>query len=494
MMHDGNDKMNSMETEMMANAESEKDLAACRGVLSSQEALTWCLNRDGLLEISGLGKIPDFSCGRNPAPPWEEKKDLIRELVIREGVDEIGIRAFAGCRNLEKADLPETLCRIDAYAFMDCTRLEKVLIPEGVRLCHIYEQIDDSADAELLRFGINAFYRTPWALTRWGKYYIRSGVLYALFTDEENAELPSNVHTISKFAFAGTNARTVRIPDSVTAIGDYAFTSSRLRFLAVPDSVSADKIGSFAFTGTELSSVSFPGRWGKVRRALIDQLLNRETARDPDEQIRLPSFFEIGLAADRKYGPFKKITIRERKPKTAGRPDTGTSKCIYGVRALYPGVPLQRKIQRGSVLIGIIYDDIRIQHVVTCSWNRDEKCPENFRLYPCIDPENGTISAWSDCRYGVDDNSINWYYACVTGTSEDGAAVRAAFKDCHEEWFWSNGEGFYSNRYYGGNLEIDLLELWIRQHPEVRILSSKEWGENNRSGEVFYMPPGPEAG
>ena len=74
MMHDGNDKMNSMETEMMANAESEKDLAACRGVLSSQEALTWCLNRDGLLEISGLGKIPDFSCGRNPAPPWEEKK------------------------------------------------------------------------------------------------------------------------------------------------------------------------------------------------------------------------------------------------------------------------------------------------------------------------------------------------------------------------------------------------------------------------------------
>ena len=168
----------------------------------SKENLAWHLGNDGVLVISGLGKVPDFSCGRNPAPPWEDKKELIRELVIREGVDEIGIRAFEGCRNLKKVIFPETLCRINAYAFAGCTLLDQILIPEGVHLCHIYEDVRGNGDEEILCFGVGSFYRTPWALTRWGKYYIRSGVLYALFTDEENAELPSNVHTISKFAFA----------------------------------------------------------------------------------------------------------------------------------------------------------------------------------------------------------------------------------------------------------------------------------------------------
>lgn len=366
MMHDGNDKMKGMGTGLKMTDKLEAGRFEACGALGRCETLTWSLDRDGVLEISGLGKVPDFSCGRNPAPPWNNKKDLIRELVVREGIDEIGIRAFEGCRNLKKAILPETLCRIDAYAFMDCTLLEEVLIPEGVRFCHVYETVDDSDDTELLRFGIQAFYRTPWALARWGKYYIHSGVLYALFTDEEHPLIPSTVHTISKFAFAGTNAHTAYVPDSVTAISDYAFSSSHLRFLAIPDSVPADHIGNYAFTATELSLVSFPGSWGKVRRRLIDQLLRRESRGEPDDLISLSSIYEIVLTADKNYGPFKKLRIQERKPGTAGRSVDGNPFCVYGVRVLSPGVPLQRKILRGSVLIGIIYDDSLVQYTIAC--------------------------------------------------------------------------------------------------------------------------------
>ena len=274
MVHDGNDNMNKVETEVQVSEEPDPDTI---GAFGGHEAVSWCLTESGQLVISGLGKVPDFSCGRNPAPPWEDKKDLIRELVIQEGIDEIGIRAFAGCQNLKRVRLPETLCRIDAYAFMDCTLLKEILIPEGVRFCHVYEAVDDCDDAEPLRFGSQAFYRTPWALSRWGKYYIHNGVLYALFTDEENLELPSTVNTISKFAFAGTNARTVHVPDSVTTISDFAFSSSHLQSLTIPDSVPVDNVGSYAFTATELSRVSFPGSWIKVRRLLIDQLLGRES-------------------------------------------------------------------------------------------------------------------------------------------------------------------------------------------------------------------------
>ena len=491
MMHDGNDKIKNIGTEIPSASELEAYFFEAYGSLDSRETLTWSLDRDGVLEISGLGKVPDFSCGRNPAPPWEDKKDLIRGLVIREGIDEIGIRAFAGCRNLKKAILPETLCRIDAYAFMDCTLLEEVLIPEDVRFYHVYETVDDSDDTELLRFGSQAFYRTPWALARWGKYYIQNGVLYALFTDEENPELPSTVHTISKFAFAGTNAQTVYMPGSVTSISDFAFSSSRLQSLNIPDSVPSDHIGSYAFTATELSRVSFPGSWRKVRRRLIDQLLRRESCGEPDDLICLPSIYEIVLTADKKYGPVKKLRIRERQQKTAERSADGTSACVYGVRLLDPGVPLQRKILRGSVLIGIIYDDSLVQYTATCSWNRYEEWPEDFRLYPCVDPDSGAISAWSDFEYELDDNTIDGYYVGVHGTSDEGNTVYANLRGCHEEWFWSNGEGFYSDHYYGGGLEIDLLELWIRQHPEVRIRTTRECSELSRAGNVYYMPPDP---
>lgn len=357
MVNDGNVKRNNVETEMQESVETDSESIGTYGVFGGREAVSWCLSKDGKLKISGLGRVPDFSCGRNPAPPWEDKKDLIRELVIREGIDEIGIRAFAGCRNLKKAILPETLCRIDAYAFMDCTLLEEVLIPESVRFCHVFETVNDSDDTELLRFGSQTFYRTPWALARWGKFYIQNGILYVLFTDEENPELPSTVHTISKFAFVGTNAQTLYMPDSVTSISDFAFSFSHLQSLNIPDSVPADLIDSHAFTATELSRVSFPGSWGKVRRRLIDQLLRRESRREPDDLISLPSIYEIVLTADKKYGPFKKLRIRERKPRTAERSADGTSACVYGVRLLDPGVPLQRKILRGSVLIGIVYDD-----------------------------------------------------------------------------------------------------------------------------------------
>jgi len=459
---------------MQVSVESDPGAIAACGAFGGHEAVSWRLTGDGILVISGLGKVPDFSCGRNPAPPWEDKKDLIREIEIREGIDEIGIRAFAGCRNLKKARLPETLCRIDAYAFMDCTLLEEVLFPEGVRFCHVYENVDDSDDTELLRFGSLAFYRTPWALETWGKYYIRDGVLYALLTDEEAPELPAGVHTISKFAFAHTKAQTVHIPDSVTAINDFAFSSSSLRSLSIPDSVSEDKIGSYAFTGTRLSRVSFPGGWEKVRRLLIDQLPGRESGGEPDDLVQLPSIFEIVLVTSKKYGPFKKIEIRERKPKTSKTASSSTTECVFGRRTLYPGSPLQKKIQRGSVLLGIIYDGESVEEVSAYSWNRNKKCPEDYHLCPGFDPDTGVIFPQFDYDLGVDDIDINRFYESVHVTTKEGSTVRSRMEGFHEEWFWSSADGYYADRYHGGKLEIKLLQYWIRQHPEVRIPTTDE--------------------
>ena len=118
---------------------------------------------------------------------------------------------------------------------------------------------------------------------------------------------------------------------------------------------------------------------------------------------------------------------------------------------------------------------------------------EAYSFESCVDPDSGAISAWSDFEYELDDNTIDGYYVGVHGTSDEGNTGYANLRGCHEEWFWSNGEGFYSDHYYGGGLEIDLLELGIRQHPEVRSRTTRECSELCRAGDIDYMPPDPEA-
>lgn len=54
-------------------------------------------------------------------------KSNIEELVIKEGVKEIGQGAFAYCESLKKVTLPRSLEFIDHEAFMSCGSLEKVI-------------------------------------------------------------------------------------------------------------------------------------------------------------------------------------------------------------------------------------------------------------------------------------------------------------------------------------------------------------------------------
>lgn len=56
----------------------------------------------------------------------------LRNIVIPEGVTEIGERAFYSCMALETVVLPKTMKKIGEMAFMSCRALRQVEIPEGV--------------------------------------------------------------------------------------------------------------------------------------------------------------------------------------------------------------------------------------------------------------------------------------------------------------------------------------------------------------------------
>ena len=56
----------------------------------------------------------------------------LREVILNEGLREIGEEAFADCTSLERIVFPSTIVEIDDNAFSGCTRLREVVLNEGI--------------------------------------------------------------------------------------------------------------------------------------------------------------------------------------------------------------------------------------------------------------------------------------------------------------------------------------------------------------------------
>lgn len=117
--------------------------------------LTWTLDDNGLLTISGTGAMASYCI-------WEDASGVyygnsIKYVWIKNGVTRIGAKAFSallnselmiveipdsvtiigahafeGCNNLQEITLPESVTRIEWSAFKRCTNLARVRIPQSV--------------------------------------------------------------------------------------------------------------------------------------------------------------------------------------------------------------------------------------------------------------------------------------------------------------------------------------------------------------------------
>ena len=95
------------------------------------ENLTWTLDADGVLTISGTGPM-DFFDIEEVGTPWFDYLEDIKKLIINDGVTSIGGYSFVGCSALAEVTIPNSVTIIDAGAFMGCTSLTKITIPDNV--------------------------------------------------------------------------------------------------------------------------------------------------------------------------------------------------------------------------------------------------------------------------------------------------------------------------------------------------------------------------
>lgn len=91
--------------------------------------LTWVLTSNGTLTISGTGSMYGWSSGSRP---WGHYKNSITNIVINDGVTDVGDSAFEWCSELKSVTLPDSLTDIGEWAFAYCYSLTSVNIPDSV--------------------------------------------------------------------------------------------------------------------------------------------------------------------------------------------------------------------------------------------------------------------------------------------------------------------------------------------------------------------------
>ena len=94
------------------------------------EKLTWTLDSEGTLTISGTGAMTDYSY--DPNAPWFNSRSSIKSVIIENGVTSIGNYAFYFCSNLASVTIPNSVTSIGDQAFYSCNKLANVTIPDSV--------------------------------------------------------------------------------------------------------------------------------------------------------------------------------------------------------------------------------------------------------------------------------------------------------------------------------------------------------------------------
>lgn len=296
--------------------------------------LTWNLDSEGTLTISGEGEMTNWSS--SIYVPWYSYRKSIKNVVIENGVTNIGNCAFVNCHSLARVTIGRGVINIGT-AFSNCSSLESINVDENNQYYSSDENgiLFNKDKTTLIRYPIGkaeTSYIIPKRVTSIGSsafkgcdrlesVTIGSGVksigsytfsdcdnLESINVDENNQYYSSDENGIlfnkdktTLFQYPiGKVATFYAIPDSVTSIGLYAFLDcDSLTSITIPDSVidigsdafqSCDSlanvtigngvtsIGSYAFSDCDsLTSITIPDSVTSIDVCVFDNCYSLES-------------------------------------------------------------------------------------------------------------------------------------------------------------------------------------------------------------------------
>ena len=199
-----NDTLQNIRLEISASAETTTEPQVW-----IEDNLTWTLDADGTLTISGTGAMKDYNDDDNPSPVYQNSN--VKKVVIEKGVTSIGNYAFSGCLGLKSITIPDGITSIGNHAFDSCINLRSITLPDSIT-----------------SIGMWAFYNCwnvssiiiPDGVTSIEDFTFNSCISLTSIT------IPNSVTNIKSSAFHNcADLTSITIPDSVTSIGYAAFSN-----------------------------------------------------------------------------------------------------------------------------------------------------------------------------------------------------------------------------------------------------------------------------
>ncbi len=213
---------------------------------SVNENITWTLNSNGLLKITGSGAMPDYTS--ESEQPWRSNFNSIEYLEITGNITSIGNYNFYRTNNLIEVTISSPIVSIGTYAFSS-TRLFTMTMPNTVT-----------------SLGANSFQN----ISNLSEVTLSSALTQIPNLTFENCpklisiNIPSGVTSIGYSAISTTGLSSITIPNSVTSIDNRAFrncgvltsvTYNGITYTSASEFTSSygGTLGADVFMGTPLS-------------------------------------------------------------------------------------------------------------------------------------------------------------------------------------------------------------------------------------------------
>lgn len=242
-----------------------------------------CTNIAKITLTKGTGVMRNYYIDTATYTPWYISRANLEEIILEEGITNIGDYAFYSCKGITEIELPDTIVSIgerafDAcntltninipssvkeikkWAFRGCTGLTKLTIPETVETLGVVPFINCSGIKTLTlpsNFATTAF--SGCANIETITITKGNGVIEGTYSSYQyspcyvsrntikNVYLEEGIINLGNYAFYGCTGLTeIAIPHSVTSIGTNAFYGcTGLSSIVLPISVSS--VESYAF-------------------------------------------------------------------------------------------------------------------------------------------------------------------------------------------------------------------------------------------------------
>ena len=162
-------------------------------IVASGEDLnvTWSLDSDGLLIISGSGPMGEMYAQWPPNLAWRKYNQQIKKVIINSGVTSISEVAFEACFNLTEVELCDTITSIEKNAFFACENLKKITLPKQLtEISHAAFQGCKSLTSVVIPPNVTKI----------------DDSAFAYCENMESVSIPAGVNTIREWAFRNCSA------------------------------------------------------------------------------------------------------------------------------------------------------------------------------------------------------------------------------------------------------------------------------------------------